>query len=613
MWHSQLLLVMCIYDRIKKYILDRRYSLIFLAIAVICLFALLSMLRLYLLPGWRRIGYSMVDAIFIVTPYFFLKGRWRWTLLVCTTMLSVIVVIAIYYARVFHELIQVKMFVLTENFGGLLLDSWVGLVELSDVVYLALLVLPYIVYFAFREKVKSEPSFSIKIRICALSTTILLFIASQVYANYGIYKWYKLHTDNVDIVDFLQTSYVVNFDTGNTKQLYQLNGFLVHVACDIYNELTTPGYSIELNDIEKQEIEVYLESQVSEFQANDSLNVNNSSKNVIFVIAESLNAEVIGLKVNGNEVAPTLNRLIADSSTFYCTNVIPQIKLGNSGDGQFIYNTGLLPLNNVIVSSRVGDSNVYPSLFKSLGRIDNRTILPDNGVIWAQMKMQKAFGADSIYITEDYLSFTYQFGLDACIFRFASSKLDELKQPFTLQIVTGSMHIPFLDGEEYRHMFESSSHDNNVRNYYASTYYFDKELARFIDDLKSRGLWENCILIIASDHDQNISLADKSTAKEHSNPIVFIVANSGRGGVVNHSVGQVDVFPTLLHLCGHSPDIDYVGVGHSMLSGISGVYDVWSKNVVDCNDSIHETKLLNSAGFSEQIIRGNYFGHANKN
>lgn len=500
------------------------------------------------------------------------------------------------------------MFFLTENFGGLLFDSWLGLIELSDVLLLALLVLPFLVYFAFRRQIKSESSFTNKFRTFAFISVFLLFIASQVFANYGMYNWFKKHTDHVDLIDFLQTSYIVKFDTGNTKELYQLNGFLVHVACDIYTELTTPGYAIELNDNQSQKIEVYLNSQVSEFQLNDTLNINNSSKNVIFIIAESLNAEVIGLKVNGNEVTPTINQLIADSSTFYCTNVIPQIKLGNSGDGQLIYNTGLFPLNNVIVSSRVGDSNIYPSLFKSLGRFDNRTILPDNGVIWAQMKMQRAFGADSVYITEDYLPLTYQFGLDACIFRFASSKLDELKQPFTLQIVTGSMHIPFLDGEEYRYMFESSSYDNNVRNYYASTHYFDKELSGFIDALKAKGLWENSILIIASDHDQNISLADQSLAKEHCNPIVFIVANSGYGGRINNSVGQVDVFPTVLHLCGHKPELDYVGVGTSMLQRRAGLYDVWTGEAVGAlNDSV-AADLRQSQEVSELIIRGNYFG-----
>ncbi len=500
------------------------------------------------------------------------------------------------------------MFFLTENFGGLLFDSWLGLIELADVLLLALLVLPFIVYFAFRQHIKYEPTFSNRFRLCAFLSAFFLFVASQVFANYGMYKWCKQHTDHIDIVDFLLSTYLSNFDTGNTKKFYQLNGFLVHVACDIYNELSTPGYSLELDDLQKRKIEEYLNLQTSDFQLNDTLNINNSSKNVVFVIVESLNAEVIGLKVNGNEVTPTLNSLIADSSTFYSKNVIPQIKLGNSGDGQLIYNTGLLPLSNVIVSTRVGNSNKYPSLFESLGRVDNRTILPDNGVFWSQMKMQKAFGADSIYTTEDYLPFTYQFGLDACLFRFATSKLDELKQPFTLQIVTGSMHIPFLDGEEYRHMFESASYDKNVRNYYASTRYFDKELSGFIDALKAKGLWDNTILILASDHDQSVSLADQASAKEHCNPIVFIAANSGYGGTIEHSVGQVDVFPTILHLCGHKPELDYVGVGTSMLEGRAGVYDMWTGEVVGAIDDSIAAHLRQSFEVNELIIRGNYFG-----
>jgi len=85
---------------------------------------------------------------------------------------------------------------------------------------------------------------------------------------------------------------------------------------DIYKEFITPDYSLALDDGQKNLLEAYLKSKSTEFRDSGRVNLNNRSKNVIFIIVESLNAEVIGLSINGNEITPTLNSLIADSLTF---------------------------------------------------------------------------------------------------------------------------------------------------------------------------------------------------------------------------------------------------------------------------------------------------------
>lgn len=602
---------MKLFDRIKPYISARRYSLLFVAVSVLCMFALLAYLRLYLLPGWHRIAYSLVDALLLVIPFWFLRRRWRWTLLICTTLLSLFVIVAIYYARVFHELIPVRMFTLTENFGGLLFKSWFALVGWSDILFVLLLVAPFAIYFIFRKQIKSEPRFTQVFRWLSVVTTLTLYLTIQAYAYYDMYRYFKNEYGSVNALEVFGSIYTQVFDIDIDERLYQFNGFLTHTVMDAYMELSRPSIRIELDVAQRRSITDFIATKYSDFQINDTININNRSKNIVFIIVESLNAEVIGKKVNGNEIVPTLNRLIDDSTTFSAAKVIPQIKLGSSGDGQMLSLTGLFPMDNVIVPNSEATYNTFPSLAKSLGRVEKRLILPDYGQIWSEKKMLKSFGFDSVSTLQDYEDLMWRYGVDGALFRYALSEIANLRKPFTLGLITCSMHLPFTEGaaEKYRNLFDTPEIEANPRNYYAVTHYFDAELARFIDGLKEQGIWDNTILVIVSDHDQSIGIGDQKNVKEHNNPIVFIVANSGHGGTVDHVVGQVDVFPTVLQLCGHDPSITYTGVGRSMLDGHAGAYDMWTKEVIGTTDSAQIASLKKSFEISDLIIRGNYFGN----
>ena len=102
-------------------------------------------------------------------------------------------------------------------------------------------------------------------------------------------------------------------------------------------------------------------------------------KNVIFIIVESYLAATSDLTVDGKEITPFLNRLKRDSTVYYNGHVRPNINIGESSDGQFIYMAGLMPLKSEITVNIVKDKTVcgLPAVMKEQGRIKASQIVAD--------------------------------------------------------------------------------------------------------------------------------------------------------------------------------------------------------------------------------------------
>ena len=63
------------------------------------------------------------------------------------------------------------------------------------------------------------------------------------------------------------------------------------------------------------------------------------------------------------EIAPNLTEMLADSLTVSALNVEVQAGPGRSADGQFIINTGMLPLQSEALVAKYAHA-VYPSVAK---------------------------------------------------------------------------------------------------------------------------------------------------------------------------------------------------------------------------------------------------------
>lgn len=98
-------------------------------------------------------------------------------------------------------------------------------------------------------------------------------------------------------------------------------------------------------------------------------------------------------------------------------------------------------------------------------------------------------------------------------------------------------------------------HRKHIAKYYAAVSTLDHEVGIILDALDKLGLWENTIAILSSDHGRMLGehggIFDKRSLFEQSVRIPFILAVPGHKGTTSpRLVENIDIFPTLVELCG---------------------------------------------------------------
>ncbi|HOA63845.1 MAG TPA: hypothetical protein PKO43_03085, partial [Bacilli bacterium] len=124
-------------------------------------------------------------------------------------------------------------------------------------------------------------------------------------------------------------------------------GVINYYFYDLYSYLA--GKDSPMTDLEKQQIEEYLQKYEGDcfvnFIDNNNYCKTNSytnlanGKNLVIIQVEALNEFVVDLKVNGVEITPNLNRLKQES--LYFNNFYSSAGIGNTSDTEFSTMTSL--------------------------------------------------------------------------------------------------------------------------------------------------------------------------------------------------------------------------------------------------------------------------------
>lgn len=304
--------------------------------------------------------------------------------------------------------------------------------------------------------------------------------------------------------------------------------------------------------------------------------------NLVVIFCESLEAWPIGVKVEGKELTPNLNKMMADTaSTWYAPHVLSQVGNGRSIDGQLLMLAGMYPMRDFVFAMKFA-GNHYHTIPKAMKEAGAKTYLlsGDKPSTWNQQLVARSFGIDNLEMNDSWDN-SERIGSpkrlsDNSLFTQSAAKMQRgdvwpVGEKGYVQIVTYTGHNPFRIPEEFRTITFENDFPERLRDYMTAVHYTDQVLGRFVDYLRSRPDWPRTMVAIVGDHEalgawrhslrSDPSGSNLVSAEEY---VPLIILNAPVAGRRNAVMGQVDVYTTLLDQMGL--DYEWRGMGFSPLA-----------------------------------------------
>lgn len=302
---------------------------------------------------------------------------------------------------------------------------------------------------------------------------------------------------------------------------------------------------------------------------------------------------MINQKVDGVEITPFLNSLVSQQHVLYCDKIKSQTLAGNSGDGQMIVNTGLLPIKKGVACMQFY-SNVYPNIASMYP--SSFTINPWPH-IWNQTAMSKRYGYKQLHEPKPNENWQDRDVLDR-----STQLINKADTNFCAMNITISMHSPFT---RVMNPLDISHHTPELlRKYMECVNYTDRCIQKFIEEQLSDTVKYNTTIVITSDHTifKPAVLKDfEEYAKEHELsfangenycPLIIFSPQIKDNVKVNDVCYQMDVYPTIMHLI-DCDEYYWKGFGVNILDSMAR----------------HNRPVTEKEAYelSDKLIRSNYF------
>lgn len=508
------------------------------------------------------------------------RGRLKPALAITQTLTIAWSFVNVIYGRFFFQYMSLTAIGEAHGLGDdLVINSVMAAFHWYDLYYVVSIIC-FILIYKKAKSLKLQKSTIIRLLLVPLISLIGTFLAYSAY--HFIHPHYR---NNWDLLGFRAQEFLYDPVIGGTPNLAHFQtGCLRVAAYEIYDMLKVT----ELTPEQRDEIATYYKNptgRTTHHQRNPEI------RNVVFILLESFLSAPIDLVVDGKEVTPFLNSLKRDSSVYYNGLMKSDIGCGESGDGQFIYMNGILPLRSKMTVGQV-KNNTLPALpiilKKELGTKHSEIIFPTAPNLWQQADMNIAYGMTEAYSLEDIIaSGTHQVD-DQAIFSFASKSLDITKEPFFSLVLSVSTHCPY-DTHLGEDLFGSNkSLPKEYKNYLNTCHYTDCQIQSYFDVLKQKGLYEHSLIIIVADHYAHLNLLNmKGQITDHT-PLFIVNGQIDNKTACQTECHQLDIYTTILDIL--NINNEWKGLGHTLLSP-------------HYQNSFSDEALR----ISEMIIEGDYF------
>lgn len=441
---------------------------------------------------------------------------------------------------------------------------------------------------------------------------LILFIIPVLYLSYAHIKVDKLERGYTNQIIF-RKSWSPNQTISNLTPI----GY--HVF-DAYN-FFVDSKPYELTDEEVKLANRWFEDKKENIPDNEFKGIF-KGKNLLLIQWESLETFVINQKIEGQEITPTLNKILSQS--FYFDNFYEQTWNGTSSDGELISNTSVFPVREGATFFRYPNNtykNSLPNIMKGLG-YDTLASHPDKGSYWNWMPALRSIGYDKCIDSNDYnLDENINLGIsDKSYLKQLGEKLVDLKKPFFAYTVTLTSHAPFDIPEKYIEVnLPSNLQGTKLGGYFQSIQYTDKYIGELLKFLEKEGLLDNTVIAFYGDHEGVHKFYDDEIKKienpekwwfQNNRRVPLIIFSKGMVGKKSSIYsGQADTLPTLAYLFeADKNQYEDQAIGRNLLN-TNKDYTLLSTRTFLGNESKPGDKenMLSIIDLSDKLVRGNFF------
>lgn len=604
-------------EKLKKIVLNNWLFIFMVLIIQVKSMLLLSMLRttnsssinfatMYF--GTPAIGAHLVIITLILSIMFLFKYKGKmWTALVIDIIVTLLFIADIWYYRNNGTFLSIRHLLHPEIFNpigkSLINFKPVDLLFLVDFIIFFLLI-------KFDKLRKYKDNSRIALRI--VKTAIVFLISGIIIFIYH----YKIDIKGITSgKSFLRLSWAP-YQTFSDMSPLGYHGFDLNYFI---------GRNKDLSDSDINEVNSWIENNKEDIPDNEYFGMLNG-KNLIAIQVESLENFVINKKVYGQEITPTLNKLLSNS--LYFDNIYEQNNSGTSSDCDLMVNTSIFPIRETSTFPTYPWTK-YNSLQNILNNEGYTTIsthaeLPGS---WNWAEPHKSFGADKLWdINEFTIDEVIGPGLsDESYLKQVADKIKSENQPFYTFIATLTSHGPFEMPEDKKLLnLPKELDDNMLGGYFQSVRYADEAIKLFIEELEKNGQLDNTVLMIYGDHggvhkfyEEEIKDAplNEDWWQENDKKIPFIIYNKDlKATTISKAGGQVDFLPTISYLLGvDRSKFDNTSMGRVLVNTNRNATILNNGEIMGTPKDENEEKHLKDAfKIADLIIEGNYFNVINK-
>lgn len=318
---------------------------------------------------------------------------------------------------------------------------------------------------------------------------------------------------------------------------------------------------IHLTDEEKQQLISYLHP-VDNHLHNSFI----PRRSVCVVLVESLESWPIGQTFEGKEITPNLNKIVNNEHVLYCDKMNSQIRRGQSGDGQLLVCSGLLPVDDYVACMQYRD-NVYPNYAQ---------FYPSSAIVnpwpncWNQDTMTIRYGYKSLIEPHNGKKERWE---DNLILSKAMTWMKKQDSLFCVLCITVSSHMPFNSAWTETFFSVQPTWTPMLVDYIRSINYTDSCIGVLWKDWIESEALSQSVLVITGDHTITHQLYRYTSIPDDVQrfaPDGFYIPFIMYSPDIEHrcftdECYQMDIFPTILAANGGGAYL-WQGFGTNLLS-----------------------------------------------